>query len=244
MRIYLNKITGVDDALVSLLMSRRSWTREKELEIREKVKKAVDENGFLIDCSDAFAETLNKLEKYGVGYGHTTLLRYIDLSFTVEGLHRGAQDDFDSHARRLDNRIIRASTRLGNFENGEMSDYYKDKIMFNEDAAELAGVKLPDEVERDGVKFKKAAYGYIREDLLEDNDVKRGLYPLSIPSNFIFKVQYPELCHIVQHRDKNSHANPELKEMIEMLKVELNDKFPILGRNLTKLKMQDYKESE
>lgn len=242
MKIYLNKITGVDDALVSLLMSRRSWTREKELAIRDRVKAATDANGFLVDRGAEFDKDLQKLVKYGIEYGHTTLLRFIDLSFVVEGLHRGAQDDFDAHAKRLDSRIIRASTRLGNFQGGEMSNYYKDKIIFDEEAAEIAGIKLPESVERDGVKFVKAAYGYIREDLKEENDAKRGLYPLSIPSNFIFKVQYPELCHIVQHRDKNSHANPELKEMTEMLKAEVTEKFPMLGENLTKLRMQNYQE--
>lgn len=243
MHIFLNKITGIDDSLVSLLMSKRSWTREKEMAIREMVKAHVDENGFLAKDDAEFQKNIAKLEKYGIECGHTTLLRFIDLSFTVEGLHRGAQDDFDSHAKRLDNRIVRASTRLGNFTGGEMSDYYKDKIIFNEEAAEMSNIKLPEYVERDGVKFVKAAYGYVREDLKDDNDAKRGLYPLSIPSNFIFKVQYPELCHIVQHRDKNSFANPELRDMIEMLKEELTAKFPMLGKNLTKVKMQDYKEN-
>ena len=242
MKIYLNKITGVDDSLVSLLMSKRSWTREKEMEIREKVKAATDENGFLTDRSEDFAKDLAKLKKYGIECGHTTLLRFIDLSFTVEGLHRGAQDDFDSHAKRLDSRIVRASTRLGNFDEGEMSDFYKDKILFDETVAKIVGIELPETVEKDGVKFVKTAFGYVREDLKDDKDAKRGLYPLSIPSNFIFKVQYPELCHIVQHRDKNSFANPELKEMIEMLKSEVTEKFPLLGENLTKVKMQNYQE--
>lgn len=244
MKIYLNKITGIDDALISLLMSKRSWTRAKELEIREKVKSATDENGFLTDKSEDFAKDLSKLQKYGIDCGHTTLLRFIDLSFTVEGLHRGAQDDFDSHAKRLDSRIVRASTRLGSFSEGEMSDYYKDKIIFSDDAAKMAGIELPKTIEKDGKKFVKTAFGYVREDLKEDKDARRGLYPLSIPSNFIFKVQYPELCHIVQHRDKNSFANPELKEMIEMLKGEVTDKFPLLGKNLTKVRMQNYQEGE
>lgn len=242
MRVYLNKITGLDDALVSLLMSKRSWTREKEEEIRKMVKDALDENGFLTTKDENVLKEMNKLVKYGIDFGHTTLLRFIDLSFTVEGLHRGAQDDFDSHAKRLDNRIVRASTRLGRFSTGEKSDYYKGKILFNEEVAELMNIEMPESVEVDGETYVKTDYGYIREDLKENNDAKRGLYPLSIPSNFIFKVQYPELCHIVQHRDKTSGANPELKEMIEMIKADLSEKFPMLGENLTKLKMQNYNE--
>ena len=34
MKIYVNEITGIAYAIVSMFMSRRSWTREKELEIR------------------------------------------------------------------------------------------------------------------------------------------------------------------------------------------------------------------
>jgi len=240
MRIYLNKITGIDDALVSLLMSKRSWTREKEEEIRKLVKENTDEFGFLKGNNEEFMTKVEKLMNYGVTIGHTTLLRYIDLSFTVEGLHRGAQDDFDSHAKRLDNRIVRSSTRLARFKEGEKSDYYQGKIMFHDEIAKILNLELPETVDVNGETFIKTDYGYIREDLKENNDVKRGLYPLSIPSNSIFKVQYPELCHIVQHRDKNSGANPELKEMIEQLKIELRSKFPILEENLTKLKMQMY----
>ena len=29
MKVYLNEITGIAPAMVSLLMSKRSWTREK-----------------------------------------------------------------------------------------------------------------------------------------------------------------------------------------------------------------------
>ncbi len=47
MKVYLNKITGVDDALVSLLMSKRSWTREKEIAIRKMVRDALSYEGFL-----------------------------------------------------------------------------------------------------------------------------------------------------------------------------------------------------
>lgn len=35
MKTYLNQISGIDDAIVSMFMSKRSWTREKELHIRD-----------------------------------------------------------------------------------------------------------------------------------------------------------------------------------------------------------------
>jgi len=245
MKIFLNRITGIDDAMVSLLMSKRSWTREKEVEIRKLVKKNLTPEGFLKGDDPEFLSMLNKIFKYGIEFGHTTLLRFIDLSYTVEGLHRGAQDDFDSHAKRLDNRIVRSSTRLATFKNGELSDYYLDKIMLPFTACEEAGIELPEQITKNGVTYQKMQFGYIDTKYLgtdEEKDVMRGLYPLGIPSNFIFKVQYPEFCHIVQHRDSKSGANPELKDMIEMAKADLVKKFKPLGENLTKLRMQKYPE--
>lgn len=245
MKVYLNKITGVDDAMVTLLMSKRTWTREKEEEIREKINKNLTPEGFIKDEDPEFMEMIGKLIKYGIEFGHTTLLRFIDLSFTIEGLHRAAQDDFDSHAARLNNRIVRSSTRLATFENGELSDYYKDKVMLPFAVCEESGIELPEEITKNGITYKKMHFGYIDEKYLgtkEEKDVMRGLYPLGIPSNFIFKVQFPEFGHIVQHRDHTSSANPELKEMIEIAKAELIEKFKPLGENLVKIRMQNYKE--
>ena len=34
MKVYLNEVTGLADALVSMYMSKRTWTRELEEEIR------------------------------------------------------------------------------------------------------------------------------------------------------------------------------------------------------------------
>ena len=57
------------------------------------------------------------------------MLRFEDISVVVEGLHRGATDDLDSHAKRMDNRIIRSSTRLADYHEGEVSEWYEDKII-------------------------------------------------------------------------------------------------------------------
>ena len=51
------------------------------------------------------------------------MLDFVTISVTVEGIHRAGQDDWDAHAKRFDNRIIRSSTRLADFSEGEMSDY-------------------------------------------------------------------------------------------------------------------------
>lgn len=239
MKIYLNKITGYDDAVVSLLMSKRSWTREKEMDLRNNINACLDSNGMVLNSKrDEFEKIFKAVAKYGIQHRHVTLVRFIDLSFTVEGLHRAAQDDFDSHAKRLDNRIVRASTRLARFNGSEKSGYYQDKILTTEEVLNMCGVELPTTVSKDGINYIMTPNGYVREDLREDNDALRGLYRLSIPSNFIFKAQYPELCHIVQHRDKNSFANPELKDMIEQLVELVTEANPILGNNLRTLKQQ------
>lgn len=238
MKVYLNNIRGVEDALTSLYMSKRSWTREKEEEVRKMIKESITPEGFLNTNDPEVLKQIDKLITYGVKHGHTTLLRYIDLSFTVEGLHRGAQDDFDSHVKRLDSRIVRSSTRLATFSNGEKSDYYKGKVLYPFEAFEIAGIELPKEITYNKEKYVVTDFGYIREDLFEDKDAKRGLYPLGIPSNFIFKVQYPELSHIIQSRDNSSHANPELKEAAEAMKALVCEKFPPLGKYINEVIQQ------
>ena len=241
MKVYLNEITGVADALVSLLMSKRTWTREKEIEIRKMTRNCLTEEGFLKPGEEHFLGEIDKIIKYGVEYGHTTLLRYIDLSYTVEGLHRGGQDDFDAHAARLNSRIVRASTRLAQFKDNEKSQWYEDKILFPFEVCQALGIEMPQSYEHNGKTFILTDYGYIDQRYIgtkTENDVKRGLYPLSIPSNFIFKAQLPEFAHIVQHRDKETDANPELIDMIEIAKDNLTEAFEPLGMQLTKIKMQ------
>lgn len=244
--MYLNKITGLDDAMVSLLMSKRSYTREKEIEIRKMVEKHTDKNGKVVPCDDWTPEVkpdfdtwMDKLIKYGVKHGHTTLLRFIDLSFVVEGLHRAGQDDWDAHVARMDNRIVRASTRLGKFKEGEISEWYKDKIKFPFEVFEKLGIEIPMNVTIDGKDYVRTDYGYIDTNLSHNQDVKRGLYPESIPSDFIFKVQYPELCHILQHRDSRSGcANPEVQILANEIESELTRWNKWLGENVWNVIMQ------
>lgn len=101
MKVYLNEITGIAPAMVSLLMSKRSYTREKEEQIYALVRTCTDVRGCVLNClPEEFKKKMNSLITWGVYgcfdrkkiHGHTTLLRYIDLSFTVEGLHRYGQD--------------------------------------------------------------------------------------------------------------------------------------------------------
>lgn len=219
MKVYLNKIEGIADAIVSLYMSKRTWTREKELEIRDLCDRVLNADGSMkavqsMATLTEFDKLFNRTLK--IGTKHITLLRFIDFSFTVEGLHRAGQDDFDSHAKRFENRIVRSSTRLADFNGTEKSEWYQGKVLHMEDLMNF--FQYPEEIEYGGDTYVYATNGYIRKDLANDRDVKRGLYTLDIPSNFIFKINLTELAHVVKERDKNSSANPEVKLLTEQIK--------------------------
>ena len=248
MKVYLNEITGIAPAMVSLLMSKRSYTREKEEQIYALVRTCTDVRGCVMNCiPEEFKKKMNSLITWGVYgcfdrskiHGHTTLLRYIDLSFTVEGLHRYGQDDWDSHARRMDNRIVRSSTRLASFSDGEKSEYYEGKILYPFEAFKQLGITPPEMFEGiDGNIYVLTDFGYVREDLQDNQDVKRGLYPGAIPSNFTFKIQFPEFCHIYNHRNECGTANPEVKKAVEMMAEQIKDFNPWLYSVIGDVKMQ------
>lgn len=238
MVVYLNEITGITDAIVSMFMSKRSWNRELETKIRDVCGRVLERNGKLkkYDAScdkqedfDCFANWLNTLVKWG--WTHTTMLRFIDMSITVEGLHRAGQDDWDSHAKRFNNRIIRTSTRLSEF-HYEVSQWYEDKIIATDMAMDLIGTKLPERVTKDGITYVKAVNGYIREDLQDDPDVKRGLYMLSIPSSFIFKIDLTEWGHVYKERNENGSANPEVKLCCEAIADQIEEFHQQFNREL------------
>lgn len=228
MKAYVNEIRGLADAICTLFLSKRNLEREKEMYIRSVVTAMTDslDGRFSDKIIDNF--TYEQFEKYKAsllkyGVKHTTLLRYIDFSCSVYGLHRGAQDDFDAHAKRLENRIVRSSTRLAKFGPGEKSDYYKGKIITTDELLEIMEIELPNTIKDGDITYIRTVNGYVIEGSENDNDVLRGLYMLSIPSNFIFKCNIVEFAHIVVMRDKNSHAAPELKDMIEQILDQLYD---------------------
>ena len=223
MRVYLNEISGIADAIVSLHMSKRSWTRSLEKEVQSSCRKLLDERGRLRPEAERaglemeyekFRQWMDMLVKWG--QKHITLLRYVDFSCTVEGMHRGGQDDWDAHAKRFNNRILRSSTRLAAFDY-EMSDWYKAKIIPTDAALSHLGIEIPKEIEVEGVPYVKAINGYIRKGLEDQQDVKRGLYMLSIPSNFIFKVDITEWSHVYKERNAKGTAHPEVKECCEAI---------------------------
>ena len=236
MKVYLNEITGIADAFVSMMMSKRSWTRETELNIRDMCRRVLLPDGKYRYTGLLKAETIHDYNNYmdtlvKWGWKHITMLRFIDLSITVEGLHRGGQDDWDAHACRYDNRIIRSSTRLASFGN-EMSEWYQDKIIPTDIALTHLGILAPEDLVWNGVKYIKTINGYIREDMKDMQDVKRGLYMLSIPSNFIFKVNLCEWAHVWKERNIDGTANPEVKLCCESIADQIEQFQPKFNRNL------------
>lgn len=223
MQVFLNRVDGIDDSIISMFFSKRTLTRDLENEIRnetyENSHMSYKETGVLGSLKDELTinmtDWLNKVFKWGVH--HMTMLRFIDLSFTVYGLHRAGQDDMDAHAMRMNNRIIRSSTRLADFKSGEMSEYYQDKIVPTDVALAYLGIETPEEIEFNGSTYVRGVNGYILKGMENKKDVKRGLYMLSIPSDFIFRIQLTEFAHVYKERNAKGTANPEVKAAVEAM---------------------------
>lgn len=237
MNIPYLKITGWGGAIRSMYMSNKHYTPELEIKLRRCEEAYESYNGSNIsetlyaDDVNWFENEINKVIK--IGKRHITLLRYVDVEWVVDGLHRGAQDDFDAHAERFDNRIVRMSTRtINDGKLAEISDWYKGKILTFQDMTEL--FNLPEEVEKDGVIFARTPFGYIRKETigsLEERDVRRGLIPLAVASTFIVKCQLTELCHVFRERNRDGNASPELKIMMEDAVKKISEKYPELDRD-------------
>ena len=226
MNVTVNSITGFEDAFVAMYMSKRTWTPELDKDIRSTCDAVLDRNGRIVNDYDA--ESLEKFNKWlgmllRMGRRHITVLRYIDISIMTEGIHRAGQDDIDAHARRFDNRIIRSSTRLAEFSEGEMSDYYKGKTIPTDEALKILNIDIPETLEFMGRTYYKAPNGYVKEEYKDNKDVKRGLYMLSIPSNFVSKINLCEWGHVFKERNKNGGANPEVKEWAEEVMKQITD---------------------
>lgn len=234
MKATIKSITGFYEAFVSMFMSKRTWTPELDEEIKEVCNSVLDNNGRLHEEQDS--ENLEKFNKWlgmllRMGKRHITVLRYLDITIMTEGLHRGGQDDVDSHAMRFNNRIIRSSTRLATYEEGEMSDYYKDKVLTDGQACKILGFELPNEIEYEGKTYVKSTNGYVLEEYENNKDVKRGLYMLSIPCNFIAKINLCEWGHVFKERCADGGANPEVKEWAEQITEQLTKFHEQITRN-------------
>ena len=225
MQVYLNRIDGWDDAILTMFYSKRTITREFEEEVRRIVYANTNHDpdfGVIGELSpntskgwSQFNSWLTTLFKWLPH--HITMGRFLDFSFTVYGMHRAGQDDWDAHAQRYNNRIIRSSTRLADFKGGEMSEYYEGKILPTDVALAALGITTPDELEYEGQTYVRAVNGYILKGMENSKDVKRGLYMLSIPSNFIFKVNLTEFAHVYKERRNEGTAAPEVKTACERM---------------------------
>lgn len=228
MKIYLNRIDGFDDAIISMFLSKRTLTRELECEIRKEVNSCTENSfnellplGAFLHKTDKLNDWLHKLRKWCPK--HITMGRFLDFSFSVYGMHRAGQDDIDSHAKRMENRIIRSSTRLADFSQGEMSSFYEGKIIPTDVALAVMGIQTPEELEYNGQIYVKGVNGYILKGMENNKDVKRGLYMLSIPSNFIFKMNLTEYAHMFKERNQDGTANQEVKDCIESATDQLSE---------------------
>lgn len=238
MEVYLNRIDGWDDAILSMFYSKRTVTREMEEDIRfntylvendllvnpkNKIKGSLLLHDDYVDkvAKEKVSTWLDSLFKWA--WTHITMGRFLDLSFTVYGLHRAGQDDLDAHAMRMNNRIIRSSTRLADFKYGEMSTYYQDKIVPTDVALAYLDIVTPDEIKYNGQTYVRAVNGYVLKGMENNKDVKRGLYMLSIPSNFIFRCNLTEFAHIYKERREQGTANPEVKQAVEMMADQLEE---------------------
>lgn len=221
MEVYLNRVDGWDDAIISMFLSRRTLNRDLEMDIRNEVANCINTNpehgpvGAFLYTTEKLQDWLKVLFKWSPK--HITMGRFLDFSISVYGLHRGGQDDVDSHAKRMENRIIRSSTRLADFSDGEMSEYYQGKIIPTDTALTFLGIETPAEIEYEGQTYVRGVNGYILKGMENNKDVKRGLYMLSIPSNFIFKANLTEYSHIFKERNIDGTANPEVKTCIEKI---------------------------
>lgn len=238
MKVYVNSINGIDDAIVTMFLSKHTLTKELEEHIRTICNRVLDSSGRYVNCDaedfDEFNEWLLKLTKWG--RNHITMLRFIDISCTVYGLHRAGQDDWDAHACRFNNRIIRNSSRFAGIKDESklqnLSDYYADKVLTTDAVLDILDIKMPKEIEHDGKKYVRGFNGYIVEGMENNQDVKRGLYNLGFPSDFIFKVNLTEFAHVYKERNKNSGANPEVKQCCEMIADEIEKIQPLFDREL------------
>lgn len=239
MEVYINSVTGIDDAIVTMFLSKHTLTKELEDHIRSVCGKVLNSKGYynsFVDEGDfaEFNDWLLKLTKWG--RNHITMLRFIDISCTVYGLHRAGQDDWDAHACRFNNRIIRNSSRFAGIKDESklqnMSDYYADKVLTTDAVLDLLDITMPKEIEHDGKTYVRGFNGYIVKGMEDNQDVKRGLYNLGFPSDFTFKVNLTEFAHVYKERNANSGANPEVKQCCEMIADKLERIQPLFNREL------------
>jgi len=276
MQVHLYKISGYEDAIMALRMSKgKYYSWEKAQEIQQLVWLVTNEQGFLnseqqyqqnlesamwvererTQCNSKvtgnykedvaeFKRLLGLTKNNAMGeFTHHTLMKYIEISFFTEGLHRGAQDDLDSHAIAFNNRITRFSTRLAEISANELSTWYNGKLIpFDEvinEAQELGYIQdMPDDWLRDGERYVRTPFGYVLEKFAQvpakngrDRDVQRGLMPIGMASNALWKIDLFNLRYVYHMRGKRTKTHPELKEAMELLADQIEFYVPVFGEH-------------
>jgi hypothetical protein len=233
MNVEIFDISGYETAFMQLHTSKGTLTLEQIEQINRCTEDSTDRRGGVHKWVDpTFIDYLHKIMKYGVEFGHQELLRSIIINVRVTGIHRGAQDDFDSHAKRF-NSLVRKSTRIeGNNATNhvEISDWYKGKILTFEDLDNKYQFK-PHIVIDDKI-YTKTPWGYVLSGYENNQDVLRGLVPLSVSSDFVVSMSYQAWRYVYKMRNSTTHAAPELQDMMENFKVKLGKYNWILGDNL------------
>lgn len=202
---------------------------------RERTQKNMKVTGVYQEDVLEFGRLLGLTKDNAMGQQkHQTLMEYIDITFITEGMHRGAQDDLDSHARSFNNRITRFSTRLAEIDRVELSEEYQGKVIpYDPDILDIEPF-----IKVDGEIYKATPFGYVLEKYAQvpakngrDRDVQRGLMPLGMKSDAQWKIGASSLRYVYKMRSKFTKTNPELKKAMELLADELEKHFPVFGQH-------------
>ena len=211
------------------------------------------EIAFKIACGSLYekADGEGRILPEQVQLCHSTIGRFLDISCVVDGLHRGATDDFDAHAKRLESRIVRRSTRTTSPNDIELSDWYKGKVIPFGDLdgktvsevksiteSEEVTINLPDIIIYDNRVYRKSRFGYVADEFKDNYDVLRGLTPLGMSNLFTFKCNVTEWAHITRLRRSGTHAAPELQQMIDKINTKLREIEPKLNDDFLRYCLQ------
>lgn len=211
------------------------------------------EIAFKIACGSLYekADGEGRILPEQVQLCHSTIGRFLDISCVVDGLHRGATDDFDAHAKRLESRIVRRSTRTTSPDDIELSDWYKGKVIPFGDLdgktvsevksiteSEEVTINLPDTIIYDNRVYRKSRFGYVADEFKDNYDVLRGLTPLGMSNLFTFKCNVTEWAHITRLRRSGTHAAPELQQMIDKINTKLREIEPKLNGDFLRYCLQ------
>ena len=211
------------------------------------------EIAFKIACGSLYekADGEGRILPEQVQLCHSTIGRFLDISCVVDGLHRGATDDFDAHAKRLESRIVRRSTRTTSPDDIELSDWYKGKVIPFGDLdgktvsevksiteSEEVTINLPDTIIYDNRVYRKSRFGYVADEFKDNYDVLRGLTPLGMSNLFTFKCNVTEWAHITRLRRSGTHAAPELQQMIDKINTKLREIEPKLNDDFLRYCLQ------